>query len=222
MASYRQKNGVWFYRYVDGTGHQRERKGRIDLVTTKLMAGKAESEASKVRNNLIDPAELAFSIHESRPLEGHLADWHLYLTAKGSTPQHALLSRNRAYRIIELARVERLSELAPSRIQAALKAIRDTEISLRSIHHYTRAIKGFSRWLWRDGRAARSDVLAHLTSQNPDSDRRHDRRALTEKELVAMVPPNPARLSTRFPDLTAPCFTAWPPRRGFAPTNFDP
>src|SRR5271157_1750525 len=72
------------------------------------------------------PRDEVYRLQQARPLADHLADWHSYLTAKGSTRQHALLSRNRATRIIELARVERLSELAPSRIQAALKAIRDT------------------------------------------------------------------------------------------------
>ena len=72
-----------------------------------------------------------------RPLADHVADWHAYLLAKGSTRQHADLSRNRVARIIELARLGRISELTPSKVQAAIKAIRDTGISLRSIHHYT-------------------------------------------------------------------------------------
>jgi integrase len=59
-------------------------------------------------------------------------------------------------------------------------------VSLRSLHYYTRAIKGCSRWLWRDGRI-RGDTLAHLTSPNPDPNRRHERRALTEDELVRLI-----------------------------------
>ncbi|HEU5117360.1 MAG TPA: tyrosine-type recombinase/integrase, partial [Isosphaeraceae bacterium] len=62
----------------------------------------------------------------------------------------------------------------------------DATISLRSIHHYTRAVKGFSRWLWRDGRA-REDKLAHLTSPNPDPDRRHERRALSPEEQARLI-----------------------------------
>jgi integrase len=86
--------------------------------------------------------------------------------------------------------------LIPSRVQAALKQARDKGvrdkgvddkgISLRSIHHYTRTIKGFSRWLWRDGRV-REDKLAHLTSQNPEADRRHERRALTPEEQARLI-----------------------------------
>ena len=67
-----------------------------------------------------------------------------------------------------------------------MKAVRDEGGSLRSVHHYTRVIKGFSRWLWRDGRA-REDALAHPTSQNPDADRRHERRALTPEEQGRLI-----------------------------------
>ncbi len=74
----------------------------------------------------------------------------------------------------------------PGRVNRANAVPNRRGISLRSIHHYTRAIKGFSRWLWRDGRA-RVDALAHLTSPNPDSDRRHERRALTGEELADLM-----------------------------------
>ena len=160
---------------------------------------KLESEADLRRRGVIDPRTDAYSTHEARPLADHLADWHAYLIGKGSTQQHADLSRNRVARLIDLAR-RGGSPTCPSRVQAALKAVRDGTrddgVSLRSVHHYTRAVKGFSRWLWRDGRA-REDALAHLTSQNPDADRRHERRALAPEELgpAHPRPPRPARWS---------------------------
>ncbi len=114
----------------------------------------------------------------------------------GSTINHANLSRNRVARLIELARAKKISDLTPSRVQAALKGVRDKGVrdhenrakggSLRSVHHYTRVLKGFSRWLWRDGRV-REDALAHLTSLNPDADRRHERRALTPEEQARLI-----------------------------------
>ena len=95
--------------------------------------------------------------------------------------------------------------MSPSRIQSALKAVRDTGISLRSVWHYTRTLKGFSRWLWRDGRA-REDTLAHLISPNPDPDRRHERRALTPEELSRVFQAaegGPVVLKTTGPDRAA-------------------
>ena len=90
-----------------------------------------------------------------------------------------------------MAKARRIDDLTPSRVQGALKAVRDGDaehrgVSLRSLHHYTRAVKGFSRWLWRDGRS-REDTLAHLTSPNPDADRRHARRPLSPEEQAKLI-----------------------------------
>jgi hypothetical protein len=173
----------WFIAYVNEYGRRVMVKGCPDKAATEALARKLESEAELRRRGVIDPRTDAYATHEARPLTDHLADFHAYLIGKGSTPQHANLTRNRVARLIDLSRVRRISELVPSRVQAALNTIRDEGVSLRSVHHYTRAAKAFSRWLWRDGRA-REDALAHLTSQNPDADRRHERRALSPDELA--------------------------------------
>ncbi len=59
-------------------------------------------------------------------------------------------------------------------------------MSLESVNHHIRAVKAFSRWLWKDGRA-REHALAHLATVNPESDRRRVRRALTPEEAAALV-----------------------------------
>src|SRR5262245_31174339 len=144
MADFEKRGKVWSYRYVDENGRRRRRNGCSDLAVTKQLAAKVEADVARIKAGLIDPRALAYRDHEARPLADHLADWHAYLTAKGSTRQHALLSRNRVRRLIDLAGVARVSELVPSRIQAAIKAIREGAegVSLRSAHHYTRAVKG--------------------------------------------------------------------------------
>ncbi len=186
MASFRKRGKVWYYRFVDADGQKQEQKGCSDRRVTEEIARAAESSAARIRSRLDDPKVVAIRHHDARPLGGHIDDWHAYMLAKGSTPKHADLSRNRTRRVTDLARVDRISALAPSRIQAALKEIRDGGLSLRSLHHYTRAIKEFSRWLWKDGRASENG-LAHLTSPNPDQDRRHERRALSPEELVRLL-----------------------------------
>ncbi len=88
-------------------------------------------------------------------------------------------------------KVRKISDLVPSRVQAALTAIREGDdkspgVSLQSIKHYTRVVKAFSRWLWRDGRA-KEDSIAHLRCPDPAPDRRHKRRALLADELARLV-----------------------------------
>jgi len=116
----------------------------------------------------------------------HLDDYKADLIAKGNTQQHANETHALVARIVALGHIERISELAPTRVQGAIKAIRDKGRSLRTCNKALRAIKSFSRWLVSDHRAP-SDALAHLKAYNADTDRRVQRRDLTDDELVRLV-----------------------------------
>ncbi len=48
------------------------------------------------------------------------------------------------------------------------------------------SIKAFTRWLWRDGRAA-GDTLAHLQGYNAETDRRRERRDLLPDEFARLI-----------------------------------
>ena len=103
MASFRQhgKNGkIWYYRYMDASGKQVERKGHWDFKTTQAMARKAEDEAAKIRNGLVDPKDAAYVRHESKPLADHIAEWQAALVSKGFTAKHAEHTSNRVRRLV--------------------------------------------------------------------------------------------------------------------------
>ena len=89
-------------------------------------------EVSKIKGGLIDPKALGFRDHDARSLADHLTDFRAYLIGKECTQVHADLTHNRVARLIDLARTRRVSDLALSRIQAALKTIRDGGLSLPS------------------------------------------------------------------------------------------
>ena len=79
----------------------------------------------------------------------------------------------------------------PNSLEAIQKwrASRRTErggLSIETRNKYAKAIKKFSRWLWRTNKTAQ-DPLAHLSLLNPSSDRRHDRRALSDDEFSRLV-----------------------------------
>jgi integrase len=186
MASLRKRGHVWFYRYVDGDGVQRERRGCGDRRETEGLAAAAEAEAAKVRAGFVSAKDLGWRTQEARPIDDHLSDWHADMIARGRTCKHADLSRNRASRVLGLSRARKISDLTPSRVQAALARIRDEGLSVESINHHVRAVKGFARWLWRDNRA-REHSLAHLATSSPESDRRHRRRALTPNEAALVI-----------------------------------
>lgn len=200
MASIRWRKPRYYVRYTDADGVRHETEGYTDRRVAEQRAREIEREVERVRAGLIDPAELVFRRHASRHLGSHLDDYHAHLIAKGSTVKHADLATYRARRVIEMAQVARLSDLTPSRVQWALKAVLEEpspqrsgqgarpmgKPSLATVNHYRTAIRAFSRWLWKDGRIG-SDPLVGVTGFNAKEDRRHDRRTLGVDELRRLI-----------------------------------
>ena len=166
----------WYVAYTDEAGRRRTVKGCPDKQATEAMARKLESDAQLRRRGVIDPRTDAYAAHEARPLAAHLADFRAALVAKGGGPKHASMTHNRATKVLERAGVARVSELAASRILDGLAALRAEGLGPETINHHVRAVKGFARWLWKDGRA-RDHYLAHLATVNAAVDRRRPRRA---------------------------------------------
>jgi integrase len=186
MASLRKRGRLWYFRFVDADGVKRERKGCTDKRATEELARAAESEAAKVRAGVIDPKAIAYGVQESRPLSDHLADFRKALEDKGGTPKHAMVTSHRAERILTLAKARRISDLSLSKALDALATLREEGLGAETINHHVRAVKAFARWLWRDGRA-REHALAHLSTSNPEADRRRRRRALTPEEATRLI-----------------------------------
>jgi len=216
VANVRKRGRIWYFRFVDADGTRVERRGCTDKRATEQLASHAESEANKIRAGLVDPKADAYRRHEARPMVDHLIEYRAYLADKGNTAKHAELTWARAARVVALstgarladivapsaaraARVVagshltrhlagvRLSDLGADRAQAALAALKGTGRALETVNAHTRAVKGFSRWLWRIAGRTRDDALAPLSLVNADVDRRHERRALSDAEAGALV-----------------------------------
>jgi hypothetical protein len=183
----KRPNACWFITYTDHEGVRRTEKGCPDKAATEALARKLESEAELRRRGVIDPKADTYRFQQSRPLAEHLADWKAFQLGKGVTQRHADEGYARVVKLVALAKAEHLNDLTLARLQAALAMLRGKGLALRTIHHHARLVKNFSRWLWRDGRT-REDLLAHLQPpENPESDRRRERRALTEDELIRLI-----------------------------------
>ena len=197
MASiYRRKKGGCYYITYQVRPHVRKTvKGCKDRAATEALARKLEADAMLRREGVIDAKADRYVAAEDKPLADHVADLAAALKAKGVTEHQAGVVKARVTHILGLCKAERISQISPSGVQNALGTIRtvgasrksrNKGVSLQTCNHYLRAVKQFTRWLWRDGRA-REDVLTHLTGYNVALDRRHDRRALTDEELARLI-----------------------------------
>jgi integrase len=218
MASFRQhgKNGkIWYYRYMDASGKQIERKGHWDFKTTQGMARKAEDDVSKIRNGLVNPKDAAYHRHESKPLADHVAEWQAALVAQGFTAKHAEHTSNRVRRLVAVVlRAEvalsdhrkippkdrgkfvkqiadsiksaRLSDLNRRKIQDAIARFKDAGWSLQTCNHYRASVKAFTKWCFDEPRT-QEDLSHGVTGYNVKKDRRHDRRTISLDELLRLI-----------------------------------
>lgn len=198
MASVYRRRGRRKYSitYTDENGARRTVTASPDKTVTRQIAAELEKTVLLRRRGLIDPRAEQLAAAEQRPLVdrdqegkrigGHLHEWREALLAKGVTGKHVGGVSRHATRILEAAKINRISELSPSKVQVVLRSLREDGLSLQTLNHHVRAIKQFSRWLWRDGRA-REDVLAHLTTFNVKLDPRRQRRALSRGEFARLL-----------------------------------
>ncbi len=172
--------------YTDEQGRRRKKSGATDKGVTQRIARDLENQAVLRREGLIDPKADAYRTHEARAIAGHLDDFRRSLDSKGGTARHPAVTRSRAAKVLGLAGAKRISDLSLSKTMEAMAAIRAEGLGAETINHHIRAVKAFSRWLWRDGRA-REHVLAHLATSSAEGDRRRLRRALTPAEAARLI-----------------------------------
>jgi site-specific recombinase XerD len=188
MASVFKVKGATRYTIVftDEHGKRRKKRGYTDKRESDRLATELEDRARRIKDGLADPRAEAYRTHEGTPLLDHLLAFERSILAKGATPKHVHMTLQRTRRVLGLAKVKRISDLSLSKALDAVQALRESGLSQESINHHIRGAKGFSRWLWSDGRA-REHHLAHLATSSADADRRHVRRLLSPEEAARVV-----------------------------------
>ena len=182
----RRRDGPWVIAYCPLPGVRKVVSGCDDYKATSALARKLEGDAMLRRKGVIDSREDRYTWASGQTAGEHLADFRASLLARGVTARQAGEVSAKVARLLSAASIERIGHIVPSKIQAAIGELRAGGLSLQSCNHYLRAAKQFSRWLHRDGRT-REDAVAFLKAQNVATDRRHDRRALTDDELAALL-----------------------------------
>src|SRR5437773_135484 len=141
---------------------------------------------------MVDP----FEPHRKRPLADHLADYRKHLEAKNDDPKHVAQTGNAVQAIIDGCEFARMADLSGSRLAAWLadlrKPVRTKDGGLgpgksaRTFNYYLTAAKGFTRWLVKDRRMP-DDPFAYLARVNEKTDRRRERRDISDAELAALI-----------------------------------
>lgn len=150
-------------RWIDGLPHKIRRKlAGVGLLDTRSLAA-------------------------SKPAREHVADYKRALLNDGRTDGHAALTAQRVEAILDGTKATFLTDVSLDAVKQYLADQRGkARFSVASSNHYATAIKGFFRWLLRSGRV-HDNPVAHLAKLNDQTDRKHDRRALDDDELVRLI-----------------------------------
>src|SRR5262249_26124782 len=125
-------------------------KGYRDKKATEAMAAELERRAARLAAGLADPMDE----HTKKPLNEHLGDFIAYLRAKGNTAKHVALSETRIRAILDGCRFVRVADMQPSTVMGFLSELRAAGRGVKTVNEYLAAVKGFTRWLWKDRRIA--------------------------------------------------------------------
>jgi integrase len=126
-----------------------------------------------------------------KPLAAHLADFEAAILARGKTAKHAALVTLRARTLFDCCGFKLWTDIRASLAETHLAKLREGTdeaegMSIQTSNFYLAAAKQFGKWMIREGRASLSP-LEHLRGLNVETDRRHERRALSADELRRIV-----------------------------------
>jgi integrase len=187
----RQRGKPYYFRWRDHTGKQRETPLGTDLTATKQTAKKLAARQVDIKAGTAHPDEAKWQEAELRPIREHVADWFDSLKNRGGCDHYVSQTRDRVVRLLDLARIERISGLSVHAIEGAMADLKtipgrsgNGALGQRSVHHHGRAIKSFSLWL-RKAKRSRDDILIDLTLPKVLDTR--ERKALQSGEVVALI-----------------------------------
>jgi integrase len=178
------KSRTWWIRYYTPDGIRHRVKGYRDRKATETYAAELERRGIRLDAGVVDPTDE----HAKKPLREHADDFRRYLAGKGNTEEYVGLVLFRLTALLEGCRFVRSSNIHTSAVVEYLARLRQGDgdtagKSVKTANEYLAAVKGFSRWLWRDRRIV-ADPLAGLAKlTNGAADVRHARRDYSPDEL---------------------------------------
>ncbi len=192
----------WYVKYRDADGIIRKVPGFTDKAATEHLCADLEKKAAREAVGIVD----RFADERKRPLSEHLKDYKTFLQSKANTEKHVGLTIGRIDALIDGCDFVMIGDISAARVMEWLAEQRKPTKDKKGLSHqtsnfYLTAMKGFVRWLVRERRTG-ENPLEHLTGLNVKTDRRHDRRAISERDFGKLI--EAARNGEPFQGLSGP------------------
>jgi integrase len=183
----RGQSRSYIARYRDGRGEVVEVATNCkDVVAARAVLASLERRAELVRAGVMTPAEHDAASHADVPLAKHLDAYERHLKVKGCDARRILMLRRRIERLARECRFNKLNRMSGGPVERWLVERADEGMAAATRNSYREALICFANWCRRTHRLTVSPV-ENVPRADANVDRRHQRRALTEVELMRLL-----------------------------------
>ncbi len=187
-----QMSKTWTMRYTDHTGIEREEStGQTDRGLAEIVAADRARREERIGAGVLTLAEDRMTTWAGAPLSVHIADYLDGLRDAGRTPRHIGEVRAALEATAAACSFDYLRDMNREALERHLASRRRLSperggIGARSSNKHATYWKSFASWAVAEKRLA-NNPFAGLRRANEDVDRRHERRALSEAEVEALL-----------------------------------
>jgi integrase len=183
----RGQSRYYMARYRDGAGRVVEvATSCTDVIAARRILSDLERRAELVRSGLLTEAENYATDHVGQPLSRHLDAYVRHLRAKGGNDRRIAMLRARIDRIARECRFTKLNKLSAGPVENWLVEQAELGMSPVTRNCYRESMVCFGNWCRRTRRLT-NNPFEDLPRAVQNGDRRHQRRALTEAELLRLL-----------------------------------
>ena len=183
----RSAGGNWLASWYDHEGKRQERSTRTtDKAAAQRILNKHVADAALRREGVIDARKDRYAIEGRKPLADHMADYIAHCRHAGHAPRHVDQKERHLDRLRDGSGATRLSDLTADALERHLRALRDDDLSARSVNFARQIAVAFLSWCVKTGRSD-ANPLTVVPKLDERKDRRRVRRPLTDDELARLL-----------------------------------
>jgi integrase len=184
-----ESSSKWWGKYRDAGGKLKTVSLCVDKQNAKHLLVQLERKEERRKVGLSDN----HTEQAVRPLSEHIADWLAALREGHASERRVEDMERRINKLVAIGKWDRLSEVTEDSLRSALSKL---EVSAQTWNHYLQHIRQFIRCCVPDRLAF--NPISKLKRRNVNTDRRHDRRALTLEEQASLISTTEASTKIRF------------------------
>ncbi len=176
------RRAAWYFSFVDETGKRRQRKGFTDKSATEKLALKLEEEAKMVRDGIRVASPERHQLAILPLMESYLK----HLRQRDVSEKQLENLKPRLEKTIEACEFAYVTDIAGQPVEDYLAKRREAGLAKQTSNHYRQAMHQFCRWLCKRS-LIKANPISEIPKLNVDTDRRHDRRAISVDEFQRLI-----------------------------------